>query len=63
MSNGEEVLVDIEVGGVNLDELQGEAKKLAILLEYRQLGSMSWHSFLHERLTNLHALASKALGK
>ena len=43
--------------------LQGEAEKLLALLKDRQLGLMSWHMFMNERLTNMHGLISRMLGK
>lgn len=49
--------------GVNLDDLQQEAEKLLFLLKDRQPGLMTWNERLHERLQNLHKLASRALGK
>lgn len=49
--------------GINLDELQGEVEKLLALLKDREPGYMGWCMFMNERLTNLHALTSKALGK
>lgn len=49
--------------GINLDELQQEVEKLLSLLRDRQPGLMCWNEFLHERIKNLHALTSQALGK
>ena len=48
---------------INLDELQQEIEKLLVLLKDRQPGLMSWNEFVRKRLTNLHSLTSKALGK
>jgi len=52
-----------ETNGINLDELQREVEKLIGLLKDRQPGMISWHEFMQERLTNLHKLTVKALGK
>ena len=52
-----------EKKGINLDELQQETEKLLALLKERETGYASWHELMHERLTNLHALISQALGK
>lgn len=60
------MLVETINGGeksVNLDELQRETKQLLALLEDRQIGMLSWHIFMRERLSYLHHLTSKALGK
>lgn len=35
---------------MNLDQLQQEAEKLVSLLKDRQLGLMTWHMLLEERL-------------
>lgn len=49
--------------GINLDELQQEIEKLLGLLKDRQPGLISWNEFMMKRLTTLHRLTSKALGK
>lgn len=49
--------------GINLDELQQEMERLLALFKDRKPGLMTWNEFLHERLQNLHKLASRALGK
>ena len=46
-----------------LDELQVEAEKLVALLQDRQEGLMSWHSFLRDRVQKIHELTSRMLGR
>ncbi|HEY9585211.1 MAG: hypothetical protein A3D65_02385 [Candidatus Lloydbacteria bacterium RIFCSPHIGHO2_02_FULL_50_13] len=48
---------------ITLDKLQEETEKLLALLKDRQPYLMIWNIFVRERLINLHALASEALGK
>lgn len=52
-----------EKNTVDLDRLQQEVEKLLALLKDRQTGLAAWHDFMHERLENLHKLASQGLGK
>jgi hypothetical protein len=49
--------------GINLDELQQETEKLLALLRDRQPGMFTWNDFLVERMTKIHTLTTKALGK
>ena len=45
---------------MNLDEVQTEVEKLLSLLNDRQPGTMTWNSFLSERLHTIHGLIEKA---
>jgi hypothetical protein len=47
----------------SLDILQGEVEQLFALLKNRELGLGTWHEQLRERLQNMQAILSIALGK
>lgn len=46
--------------GIDLDELEEQAKKLLILLQERGTGIAAWHMFLVERLKEIKKLIEDA---
>ena len=50
----------MEKNQLSLDNLQEKTEKVLALLRDRQTGLVSWNMFLHERLSELHALLDLA---